>query len=80
MRIFVSVYDRPVLALGSCLVVVLSLAYGIHRLIEAPRNGLGKMLAGRLDALLPGQMRRSAPVGATAVAELERRYEPAQAA
>jgi peptidoglycan/LPS O-acetylase OafA/YrhL len=52
MRIFVSVWDRPWLALGSCLAVVLLLAYGLHRFIEAPCNALGKQLAVRLDAWL----------------------------
>jgi len=53
MRVFVSVWDRPLLALGSCLVAVLTLAYGMHRLIEAPCNALGKKLAGRLETWLP---------------------------
>jgi peptidoglycan/LPS O-acetylase OafA/YrhL len=80
MRIFVSVYDRPVLALGSCLVVVLILAYGIHRLIEAPCNALGKKLAGRLEGWLPWQARRYTSAAPPAAALAERGYESAQAA
>jgi peptidoglycan/LPS O-acetylase OafA/YrhL len=53
MRLFVSVWDRPWLALGSCVALALAVAYVIHRLIEAPCNALGKKLAGRLEAWLP---------------------------
>jgi peptidoglycan/LPS O-acetylase OafA/YrhL len=61
MRVFVSVWDRPWLALASCLVLVVALAYGLHRFIEAPCNALGKQLASRLDAWLD-RSRMVAPV------------------
>jgi peptidoglycan/LPS O-acetylase OafA/YrhL len=55
MRVFVSVWDRPWLALMSCLAASLGLAYGLHRLVEGPCTRLGKSLAGRLERWLPGR-------------------------
>jgi peptidoglycan/LPS O-acetylase OafA/YrhL len=80
MRVFVSVWDRPVLALGSCLVVVLALAYGMHLLIEAPSNVLGKKLAGRLEKWLPSRARQHASAASPPAAFAERQYDSAQAA
>ncbi len=80
MRFFVSLWDRPVLALASCVVVVLSLAHLMHLLIEAPCNNLGKKIASLLEAWLPGQKPKAAAAVPTSTAFADHPYKPAQAA
>ncbi len=52
LRVFLSYFNYPTLALLTCLIFVLSNAYILHKLIEVPSNRIGKILGGKCGQLL----------------------------
>jgi peptidoglycan/LPS O-acetylase OafA/YrhL len=68
VRVFLSLWDRPWVALASCFGLVFGVATLLHHRVEVPSNRLGKRLAARLGrpAGTPAPAAAAPPAGARA--------------